>query len=140
MTTFVASVPAMTQTISPAVEAFFDRYRSALLDRDAEAIADLYAVPALILFPGRSVAVSDRSQTSSFFASAWSQYDGIDAADHDALILAETRHSVWVDVGWRYDGQLQERFCYQLINSGDDYQIAVLTPIPVDPEDDGKQQ
>ena len=38
---------------------FFDGYTRALLDRDAKAISDFYAVPALIEFPEQAIAVSD---------------------------------------------------------------------------------
>ena len=40
------------------VEEFFDRYAAALLARDAKAMAKMYAVPALILFPGNSIPVA----------------------------------------------------------------------------------
>ena len=112
--------------------AFFDRYERALLDRDEKAMADLYAVPALILFPGVSIAVADRSQTEQFFAASWSQYDGIDALDHDIDVMAETAASVWTDVTWSWDGQPRERFCYQLVPGGTGLQVAVLTPLDLD--------
>jgi hypothetical protein len=41
------------------VDQFFERYASALLARDAKAIAGMYAVPSLILFPvGRSLSAT----------------------------------------------------------------------------------
>lgn len=111
--------------------AFFDRYQSALLDRDAVRISEMYAVPGLILFPGTSVAVTDRSQTEQFFRASFGQYDGVTEVDHHLMIIAETSHSVWVDVTWSYGGRPRERFCYQLVGA-DDPQIAVLTPIDLD--------
>ena len=108
--------------------AFFDRYQAALLDRDAAQISEMYAVPALILFPGTSVAVTDRLQTEQFFRASFGQYDGVTEVDHQLRILAETSHSVWADVTWSYQGRARERFCYQLVGT-DDPQIAVLTPL-----------
>lgn len=43
--------------------------------------------------------------------------------------MAEAPGSIWVDVTWSYDGQARERFCYQLVEGPDAYQIAVLTPM-----------
>jgi ketosteroid isomerase-like protein len=112
------------------VEDFFDRYAAALLARNADAVADLYAVPALILFPGNSIPVADRSQTEQFFAASWEQYEGIDSVEKRVRILAEAPWSVWVDVAWVYSGGPGERFCYQLVDGPDGYRIAVLTPLP----------
>jgi hypothetical protein len=56
------------------VDRFFEDYASALLSRDEKALAGMYAVPSLILFPGTSIAVSDQRQSEEFFASAWGQY------------------------------------------------------------------
>jgi hypothetical protein len=89
----------------------------------------MYAVPSLILFPGRSIPVSDASQTEEFFAASWSQYDGVDAVDKQVVVMAEAPGSIWADVTWSYDGQPRERFCYQLVEGTDGYQIAVLTPM-----------
>ena len=69
----------MTDT-NEKVDQFFERYASALLARDAKAMAGMYAVPSLILFPGTSIPVSDANQTEEFFASSWGQYEGVDAA------------------------------------------------------------
>lgn len=104
-------------------------YASALLARDAKAIAGMYAVPSLILFPGRSIAVSDARQTERFFGSSWSQYEGVDVLDKEIVVMAEAPSSIWVDVTWIYGGQPRERFCYQLIERGGEHQIAVLTPM-----------
>jgi ketosteroid isomerase-like protein len=112
----------------PATEAFFERYRAALLDRDAGRIATMYAVPALILFPEASVVVTDQAQTEQFFAGSFGQYDGVTEVSLELTVMAETAHSVWADVTWSYDGRPQERFCYQLVRL-DDPQIAVLTPL-----------
>ena len=113
---------------SPDTVAFFDRYQTALLDRDAARIATMYAVPALILFPEASVVVTDRAQTEQFFTASLGQYEGVTEVDHELTITAETSHSVWADVTWSYGGRPQERFCYQLLCT-DDPQIAVLTPL-----------
>jgi ketosteroid isomerase-like protein len=121
-------VDAMTNT-TEKVEQFFEQYASALLARDAKAIAGLYAVPSLILFPGNSIAVSDAKQTEEFFASSWDQYEGVEAVDKQLAVMGEAPHSVWADVTWSFGGQARERFCYQLIEGAKGYQIAVLTPM-----------
>ena len=123
------SVTTMTNSAESHVEQFFERYAAALLARDAKAIAEMYAVPSLILFPGHAVPVSDAKQTEDFFASAWSQYDGIETVDNQITILAEAPGTVWADIVWSYDGQPQERFCYQLVERDGGYQIGVLTPM-----------
>jgi hypothetical protein len=87
----------MTDT-TEQVDEFFERYLAALLARDAAAVARLYAVPGLILFPDTSIPVTDRSQTEQFFASAWQQYEGIDAASREIVIMGKAPHSVWADV------------------------------------------
>ncbi len=117
--------------ITEKVEQFFERYASALLARDEQVMAGMYAVPALILFPGRSIPVSDASQTEAFFAASWSQYNGVDAVDKQIVVMGEAPRSVWVDVTWSYDGTARERFCYQLVEGPDGYRIAVLTPMEV---------
>ncbi|MDQ3457170.1 MAG: hypothetical protein M3513_17305 [Actinomycetota bacterium] len=93
------------------------------------AISGLYAVPSLILFPSNAVSVSDAHETEDFFAASWNQYDGVDAIDRDVVVMAEAPGSLWADVTWSYDGQPRERFCYQLVERTDGYQIAVLTPM-----------
>lgn len=110
------------------IVAFFDRYQAALLDRDATRIAEMYAVPGLILFPETSVAVTDQAQTEQFFKASFGQYEGVAEIDHKLTITAETSHSVWADVTWSYDGHPRERFCYQLLGTNRP-QIAVLTPL-----------
>ena len=112
----------------PDTVAFFDRYQAALLDRDAARIATMYATPGLILFPETSVAVTNQDQTEQFFTASFGQYEGVAEVDHELTIIAETSHSVWADVTWSYDGRPRERFCYQLVGTGDP-QIAVLTPL-----------
>lgn len=112
----------------PDTAVFFDRYRAALLDRDAARIATMYAVPGLILFPGTSVVVTHQQQTEQFFAASFNQYEGVAEVEHEVTIIAEASHSVWADVTWSYDGRPRERFCYQLLGTGDP-QIAVLTPM-----------
>lgn len=111
---------------------FFDRYEAALLARDEKAIAGMYAVPSLILFPGNSIPVADPGQTEKFFASSWSQYEGVDEVDKQITIMAETPGSIWADVTWTYRGRARERFCYQLVEGRGGYQIAVLTPMALD--------
>lgn len=123
----LASVGVMTEN-ETATE-FFDRYRSALLDRDAEAVARLYAVPALILFPGQTIAVTDAAQTEQFFGSAWAQYEGITDTRVELRVPAETSGSVWADVTWHHDNATSERLMYQLVNTDDGWRIAVLTPL-----------
>ena len=122
----------MTRSTDKAHQ-FFERYAAALLARDEKAVARMYAVPSLILFPGTSIPVSDASQTEEFFATSWSQYDGVDAVDKQIVVLADAPGSIWVDVTWSYDGQPRERFCYQLVEGTDGYQIAVLTPMAEPP-------
>lgn len=109
------------------VEGFFERYAAALLARDARAIAGMYAVPSLILFPGMSIPVTDARQTEEFFASSWDQYEGVNDIDKKIVIMGAAPGSVWTDVTWTYGGQPRERFCYQLIEAAEGYQIAVLT-------------
>jgi hypothetical protein len=111
------------------VHQFFERYAAALLARDEQQIAGMYAVPSLILFPGNSIAVSDAAQTEAFFASSWGQYEGVDSADMQIEIMGEAPGSVWADVTWSFGGQPRERFCYQLVDAGTGYRIAVLTPM-----------
>ena len=118
----------MTTTTEQA-EQFFERYAAALLARDEGAIAGLYAVPALIIFPGQSIAVSDSRQTEQFFAASWAQYEGVDEASSQITIMGEAPGSIWADVRWSYDGAERERFCYQLIDGSAGWQIAVLTPM-----------
>lgn len=114
---------------------FFDAYAAALLDRDAAAIADRYAVPALIEFPDQPIAVSDRAQTEAFFADSFGQYAGISEISYDLTLVAQAPHSLWADVTWSYQGTARERFIYQLVRSTEQWQIAVLTPLelPVSP-------
>jgi ketosteroid isomerase-like protein len=111
------------------VDEFFERYATALLGRDAKAVAEMYAVPSLIVFPGNIIPVSDSKQTEEFFASSWGQYEGVQQVERETTIMAEAPGSVWVDVTWSYRGQPRERFCYQLVEQAHGYQIVVLTPL-----------
>lgn len=122
------NVSDMTDTSDKAAQ-FFDSYAAALLARNEKAIARMYAVPSLILFPGQAIAVSDAHQTEEFFASSWSQYEGVDSVERQIAIMGEAPASLWADVTWSYDGEPRERFCYQLVDGTDGYQIAVLTPM-----------
>ena len=112
---------------------FFDGYERALLARDEKAMAKMYAVPSLILFPGNTIVVGDAVQTEEFFASSWSQYDGVHEIDKQIGIMADAPASIWADVTWSFQGKAQERFGYQLIEGHDCYQIAVLTPMALGP-------
>lgn len=113
------------------VEEFFERYSKALLARDAMAVAEMYAVPSLIVFPGNVIAVSSTQQTEEFFESSWQQYDGVNSVDKEIVVMAEAPGSVWVDVTWSHDGRPSERMCYQLVAVEDAHQIAVLTPLAI---------
>jgi len=64
-----------------------------------------------------------------FFAASWEQYEGVETVDRQMTVMAEAPGSVWADVTWSFEGQPRERFCYQLIEGADGYQIAVLTPM-----------
>ena len=115
-------------TTTDNANAFFDTYAAALLDRDEAAMADLYAIPSLIVFPGNLIAVTDKQQTEEFFASSWEQYEGVDRVERDLKVMAETAGVVWVDITWYYGGEPRERFCYQLVEVDDTHRVAVLTP------------
>ena len=125
---FERSVDAMTN--STIVQQFFDSYTRALLDRDAKAIAEHYAVPALIEFPEQAIAVSDARQTEEFFAGAFGQYEGVSRSDAAVEVVAATGHSIWADVSWHHHGGVpDERSMYQLVRNDDKWTIAVLTPL-----------
>ena len=115
--------------IRSKVDDFFEQYASALLARDERETSKMYAVPSLILFPGNPIVVSDAKQTEEFFASSWDQYNGVNEIQKQLAIMGEAPSSVWVDVTWSYGGEPRERFCYQLIEGAEGYQIAVLTPM-----------
>lgn len=120
-----------TDLVPAFVHDFFVQYADALLGRDAAAIAELYAVPALVLFPGNAVPVTDRKQTEEFFASSWGQYEGVEDLGNEIHVVNEAPASLWVDVAWSYDGEVRERFMYQLIPDQGEWRIAVLTPLAV---------
>ena len=125
---FVRSVDTMTN--STIAQQFFDSYTRALLDRDAKAIAEHYAVPALIEFPEHPIAVSSASQTEQFFAGAFSQYEGVTTTHAAVKVVASTGHSIWVDVTWTHSPSRQEeRFLYQLVRDSESWKIAVLPPL-----------
>ena len=112
---------------------FFDTYTRALIERDAAVIADHYAIPALIEFPGHRISVTDAAQTESFFAGAFGQYEGVTEANAAVSVVASTEHSIWVDVTWTYYGAApDERNMYQLVRTDDGWKIAVLTPLTLD--------
>lgn len=121
----VRAMPANT-----VAQEFFDAYTRALLERDAKALAEHYAVPALIEFPGRRIIVSNARQTEEFFTGAFGQYEGVSAADAAVEIVAATGHSIWADVTWNHHGDApNERNMYQLVRTGEGWKIAVLTPL-----------
>lgn len=95
---------------------FFDAYAAAMLARDAKAIAGLYAVPALVEFPGQAVAVSDSSQTEQFFMASFEQYAAVLEVTPAVRAVAHTGHSRWVEVIWSYDGTPAEQYIYQVIH------------------------
>ena len=110
---------------------FFHSYAEALLARDVSAIAGFYACPALIAFPGQTIAVTDPAQTTDFFRRAVAQYEGVTEAASEAAVLATTEHSIWADVTWSYTGGATpgERLCYQLLATDAGWRIGVLTPL-----------
>ena len=109
---------------------FFDTYTRALIDRDASAIADHYAVPALIEFPGQRILVTEAAQTESFFANAFGQYSGVTEVNADVTVAASSEHSIWADLTWKYQGGApDERNMYQLVRTDAGWKIAVLTPL-----------
>ena len=119
-----------TDAASPPdeVSRFFDDYARALLRRDITRLGQLYHVPALILFPGTSIVVTDAKQTEDFFSRAMAQYEGVHEAQPEIRVMGTGPGTVWADVTWSYLGAPRERFCYQLVT--DDrggYRIAVLT-------------
>jgi ketosteroid isomerase-like protein len=116
-------------TENTTVTGFFEQYRAALLARDERQVASMYAVPGLILFPGQVIAVSDEAQTQQFFAAAFAQYTDVTDTHTDLAVVAETPGSVWVDVTWHHEGAPEERLMYQLVELGDAWKIAVLTPL-----------
>ena len=117
-------------TDSTIAQQFFASYTRALLDRDAKAIAEHYAVPALIEFPDHPIAVSDVSQTEQFFSGAFGQYEAVSTTHATIKVVAETGHSIWADVTWTHDaGVPSEHFIYQLVRDIESWKIAVLTPL-----------
>ena len=117
------------QTTQQKADQFFERYAAALLARDESAVSRLYAVPSLIVFPGRLLAVTEEGQTRAFFASAWDQYEGVQDMEKQVRVMAEAPGTVWADVTWSRHGRERERFCYQLVDVAEGYRIAVLTPM-----------
>lgn len=129
MSVCLAMLGDMDENNEVATE-FFAAYAQALLDRDAEAIAAHYAVPALIEFPGQRIVVTDAAQSVKFFAGAFAQYEGVTEADAAVEVTAATGHSIWADVTWDYhEAARGERNMYQLVRIEDEWKIAVLTPL-----------
>lgn len=129
MSVSLAILVGMDENNEVATE-FFSAYARTLLDRDAEAIAAHYAVPALIESPGQRILVTDAAQTIEFFARAFAQYEGVAEADPAVEVVAATEHSIWADVTWDYRGAASgERSMDQLVRTEGGLKIAVLTPL-----------
>jgi hypothetical protein len=76
------------------------------------------------------ITVADAAQTEEFFAGAFGQYEGVSQAHAAVTVVAETGHSLWAVVTWRYDGDVPgERNMYQFVRTAGDWNIAVLTPL-----------
>src|SRR5699024_1091244 len=100
--------------------ALFHTYTRAPISRAAAAMADHYAAPALSEFAGQRISVTDASQTASFFAGAFDQYEAVTEVDAAVSAIASTGHSIWADVTWRYHGRApDERNMYQLVQTDD---------------------
>lgn len=86
----VVSVRGMTEHFNAeqVAGAFFATYAEALLRRDADAIAEHYATPALIEFPQAAIPVSERAQTRDFFETAFAQYRDVTQTDHTIKVAA----------------------------------------------------
>lgn len=119
----------MSPTTPAFVRDFFVRHARALLDRDAAGIAELHAVPGLILVPGRVVAVNDRDQVEDFFHASWCNRGEVGELGNHITVIAEAPGSLWVDVTWSYPGDFRERFRYQLTEQDGEWYIAVVTPL-----------
>lgn len=52
---------------------------------------------------------------------------GVNDLQKQVAVMAEAPGTVWADVTWLYGGRARERFCYQLVEGKEGYQIAVLT-------------
>ncbi|HUP17318.1 MAG TPA: hypothetical protein VM848_14860 [Acidimicrobiia bacterium] len=122
----------MTQTTDKANQ-FFECYAAALLARDKAAMAGMYAIPSLILFPGNFDS-GDRCPPNrgvlrrlpgAVRRSRFSRPAGSDHGRGSGDCMGR-RHLV-------LSGPTPERFCYQLIEGADGYQIAVLTPMELAP-------
>lgn len=85
------------------IQDFFDRMAAALTRGDGEAVADLWAVPALVLSDRHVQAVGSREEVARFFGSAKDQYNQLGIADTRAQIVGFERLTtriVQVDVRW----------------------------------------
>src|SRR5699024_2100521 len=111
---------------------FFDTYARALIDRAAAAIADHYAAPAIIEFPGRRISGPVAGPTESVLGRAGRQDDAVTGVDTGVSVIPPTGQSIRGDVTWRYHGGApDERNMYQLVQTDDGWKIAVLTPLTV---------
>ena len=87
-------------------------------------------MPTLIKFPELAIAVFDSNQTEEFFVGTFGQYEGVTVTEAVVEVVAATSHSIWADVTWDRHGEaLNERNMYQLVRTGDDWKIAVSTPL-----------
>lgn len=125
----LCSVRSMTDALNVA-SSFFQTYAEALMRRDAAAIAEHYAVPALIEFPESVIPVRDRTQTKEFFEAALPQYQDVTHTDHALTVVSSGPHSIWAEVMWdHHGGAPDERNMYQLTQHDERWRIAVLTPL-----------
>lgn len=85
------------------IQDFFDRMAAALTRGDGEAVADLWAVPALVLSDRHTQAVASLDEVAHFFGGAKDQYNRLGIADTKAQIVGFERLTtriVLVDVRW----------------------------------------
>lgn len=108
---------------------FFERYTDALLARDEQAVARLYAVPALLVFPQQTIAIGSPEEAAAVFGAAWPQYEGVTSTRPEITVSAETDHSIWADVTWHHDNGGTEHQLYQLVYLAGGWRVAVLTPL-----------
>lgn len=74
--------------------------------------------------------MNSSAQTEQFFIGAFGQHEGVTEAHAIGSVVAATGHSVWTDVTWIYNANVpSERNLYQLIRTGQEGKIAVLTPL-----------
>lgn len=85
------------------IQDFFDRMAGALTRGDGEAVADLWAVPALVLSDRDARAVDSLEDEAAFFGGARDQFHRLGSTDTRAQIVGFERLTsriVMVDVRW----------------------------------------